>query len=63
MNAIDFLKTVYFGDRYCTKLLLDSTNNKVELHINQISRIRDKSGEWNYIQMRMLKMVFSYLPA
>lgn len=48
MNAIDFLKTVYFGDRYCTKLSLDSTNNQVELHINQISRIRDKSGEWNY---------------
>lgn len=48
MNAIDFLKTLYFGDRYCTKFLLDSTNNKVELHVNQISRIRDKSGEWNY---------------
>ena len=48
MNAIDFLKTLYFGDRYCTKLLLDSANNKVELHVNQVSRIRDKSGEWNY---------------
>lgn len=48
MNPIKFLKTLYFGDRFCTKLVLDGYNNQLELHLNQISRIRDESGEWNY---------------
>lgn len=48
MNAIDFLKTIYFGDRFCTKLVIDNLNAQFELHINQISRIRDKSGLWNF---------------
>lgn len=47
MNPIEFLKTLYFGDRYCTKLITDNEKNKVELYVNTISRIRDKSGEWN----------------
>lgn len=47
MNPIEFLKTIYFGDRYCTKLVTDSKKKQVELHVNTISRIRDKSGEWN----------------
>lgn len=48
LNPVQFLKTVYFGDRFCTELVIDSNNNRVELHVNQVSRIRDTSGEWNY---------------
>lgn len=48
MNPVKFLKTLYFGDRFCTKLVLDGYNNQVELHVNLISRVRDESGEWDY---------------
>jgi hypothetical protein len=48
MDVTNFLKTIYLGDRFCTKMVLDGLNNQFELHINQISRIRDVSGEWNF---------------
>lgn len=48
MNPIDFIKTLYFGDRGLTKILLDLCENKRELHIDCISRVRDKSGEWKF---------------
>ncbi len=48
MDAIDFLKTLYFGDRYCTRIILDGLKDNFELHINCISRVRDISGQWNF---------------
>lgn len=48
LNPSDFLKTIYLGDRYCTKIIIDSNNNHVEIHVNLISRIRDESGNWNF---------------
>ena len=48
LNCKEFLKTIYFGDRFCTKVNIDCTNNKFELHLNRISRIRDNNGNWNY---------------
>lgn len=48
MNPIEFLRTIYLGDRYCTKVVIDTNNNTFEFHVNLISRIRDESGEWNY---------------
>jgi len=48
MDAIGFLKTLYFGDRYCTKIVLDGLENNFELHVDCISRIRDISGKWNF---------------
>jgi hypothetical protein len=47
MNPIEFLKTIYFGDRFCTKIVVDGQNNIFEFHVNRVSRIRDVSGEWN----------------
>jgi len=47
LNVEEFLKTIYLGDRYCTKIVLDGSNNNVEIHVNQISRIRDDAGQWN----------------
>lgn len=48
MNPIQFLKSIYLGDRYCINLHVDNEEKQVKLHVNSISRIRDKSGEWNY---------------
>jgi len=48
MNPIEFLKSIYLGDRFCTKIVVDGLNNSFEFHVNRISRIRDVSGEWNY---------------
>ncbi|KKQ49982.1 MAG: hypothetical protein US69_C0001G0010 [candidate division TM6 bacterium GW2011_GWF2_38_10] len=48
MNTIDFLKTLYLGDRYCTKMVINGIDNNFEIHINCISRIRDILGKWNF---------------
>lgn len=48
MNPSEFLKTIYLGDRYCTKIVIDTLKNIFEFHTNLISRIRNESGEWNY---------------
>jgi len=48
MNTIDFLKTLYFGDRYCVDFNIDSKNKEVRIIVNCISRIRSESGEWDY---------------
>src|SRR3972149_9108993 len=48
MDTINFLKTIYFGDRFCTRIVIDGLNNHLELHVNCISRIRDVSGKWNF---------------
>jgi hypothetical protein len=48
MHPKDLLKTVYFGDRWCTKIVIDNMKVQFELHINQIGRVRDFSEKWNY---------------
>lgn len=48
MNVEQFIKSLYLGDRFCTKLIFDGDKNQVELHINLISRVRSESGEWNF---------------
>lgn len=48
MNPKDFLKTVYFGDRFCKELQIDNVNNEFRLKIDAISRIRSADGLWHY---------------
>jgi hypothetical protein len=48
MEPAEFLKTIYLGDRACKRLLLDGWNNRVELQVDVISRVRDPSGHWNF---------------
>ncbi|MCC3868917.1 DUF6258 family protein [Terrisporobacter mayombei] len=48
MNTIDFLKTLYFGDRYCVDFNIDNKKKEVRIIVNCISRIRSESGEWDY---------------
>ncbi|RSK26569.1 hypothetical protein EJF36_06680 [Bacillus sp. HMF5848] len=45
-NPIEFLNTIYFGDRYCERINIEG--DVVELQINLVSRIRRNSGEWNF---------------
>ncbi len=46
MDAINFLKTIYVGDRYCKGIFIDSFNSKVKMQVNCISRVKGES--WNY---------------
>ncbi len=48
MDPIDFVKTIYLGDRVCKSVLLDGWNSLVKLHIDNISRIRSLSGNWEF---------------
>ena len=48
MTPTEFVKTIYLGDRYCLGILIDSINNLLKIQVNEISRIRDKSGIWNF---------------
>lgn len=48
MDPIEFLKTIYLGDRGLKNILIDGWNNRVVLQIDLISRVRDASGYWNF---------------
>lgn len=48
MDPVTFVNTLYLGDRFCKKIVIDSWNRKVSIQVNQISRIRDPSGHWNF---------------
>lgn len=48
MSPIEFLKSIYLGDRYCESLDIDHEKKEVKIKVNRISRIRDKSGIWEY---------------
>ena len=48
MTPIDFLKTIYLGDRALKGYSIDSWNQIVKLHISEISRVRSKDGQWNF---------------
>ena len=48
MNPVTFVETIYLGDRFCKKIVIDSWNRKVSIQVNQVSRIRNPSGSWNF---------------
>jgi len=48
MDPKSFLNTIYLGDRACKSLLLDGWHDRVAIQIDQISRIRSESGNWEF---------------
>ena len=48
MRIDHFLRTIYLGDRACKAITFDGWNKRVSLIINEISRVRSESGNWEY---------------
>ena len=48
MTPIEFVKTIYLGDRGCESVLVDALNNIVKLKIDCISRERSPGGWTHY---------------
>ena len=36
MNPNEIINTIYFGDRYCTRIVIDNINSNFELHLNSV---------------------------
>jgi len=48
MDAVDFVRTLYLGDRACKSITIDAWNAAVRITVNTISRVRSPSGQWDY---------------
>jgi hypothetical protein len=47
MNALDFLNTIYYGDRACKSICIDCWKSEIKVQLTSISRIR-LGDVWNF---------------
>ena len=48
MNPIELLKTIYYQDAWCTKIIVNNKDEDVGIYLSGISRIRDPDGIWRF---------------
>jgi hypothetical protein len=48
MLPTEFFKTIYLGDRACKSITIDGSENRVVIQVDEISRVRSASGQWEY---------------
>jgi len=48
LTPIEFLNTIYLGDRGCKAIRIETWKREVVLEIDQLSRIRSESGNWEF---------------
>jgi len=48
MLPSEFVKTIYLGDRACESITIDGSRNRIAIQVDEISRVRNPSGTWNY---------------
>ncbi len=48
LTPAEFLRTVYVGDRACKAIRIESWMKEVVLEVDEISRIRSPSGQWDF---------------
>ncbi len=48
MLPSELAKTIYLGDRAFKSLTIDGSESRIVIQIDEISRVRDPSGKWNY---------------
>jgi hypothetical protein len=59
---MEFVKTLYLGDRACKSILIDGWCRRVCVQVDEISRIRHGDGEWHFYTEEDIKdglIVFS----
>jgi hypothetical protein len=62
MLVTDFLKTIYLGDRARKSITIDGWNKRVLIEVDEISRIRSESGNWDFYNEENIvdgRLVFS----
>lgn len=47
-EALQFIKSIYLGDRACKGFRLDSHNHEFRIFVDEISRVRSVDGAWNF---------------
>lgn len=53
MDPIEFVDSIYLGDRACKAIILDGWASEVKLQVDCISRVRGKT--WNFYRAEDLK--------